>query len=182
MKLLDLINEEERNRKHDYGCVMLYFKFPNMFKIHRQIDPNDLYEEDEDNSFGLEDEPHVTLLYGLHDGVSTDDVVNILDKFSYGECQLHNPSLFQNDNYDVLKFDVRGNNLHETNKELIKHPHTTDFPEYHPHMTMAYLKPGKGEKYAKMLRKYSPFTITPTHAVYSKTDGTKDNIHINNDF
>lgn len=178
MKLLDLINEEEKNRKFDYGCAMVFFKFPEMFKIHNKINPDDLYTEEEDDSFGLDDEPHVTLLYGLHDNVSTDDVVSVLDKFTFYTCNVHNPSLFKNDKYEVLKYDVTGDSLQEINEELTKFPHTTNYPDYHPHMTIGYLKKGKGQKYVDMLKKYGDFWIAPTHAVYSQTDGTKDKISI----
>ena len=42
------------NHKHEYGCAMLYFDFPDVFKIQDSIDPQHLYEDPEDNSFGLE--------------------------------------------------------------------------------------------------------------------------------
>jgi hypothetical protein len=67
IKLIDLLKEGS-NQTYDYGCVMLYFDFPLMDKIHNVIDPKDIYYEEGDRSFGLEDEPHTTLLYGLHEG------------------------------------------------------------------------------------------------------------------
>lgn len=180
MKLMDLIKEEEKrlNRKFDYGCVMIYFNFQEMFRIHNKINPDDVYVDNEDESFGLEDEPHVTLLFGLHDNVTTDDVVKVLDKFTFYTCTAHNPSLFSNENYDVLKYDITGDNIMEANKELTKFPYTTNFPDYHPHMTVAYLKKGKGKKYADMLKKYGDFQIAPVYAVYSQVDGTRDKISI----
>ena len=42
-KMLDYVLNE--NRKYEYGCVMLYFDFPILDKIHKVIDPNDVYEE-----------------------------------------------------------------------------------------------------------------------------------------
>ncbi len=68
---------------------------------------------------------------------------------------------------DVLKFDIKGENLHETNTDLQQYPFTSNFPDYHPHMTIAYLKPGSGKRYAKML-KGQEFDLIPQHAVYSK--------------
>lgn len=183
MKLLDLISEQEKtmNRKFDYGCVMLYFNFPDMYNIHNKINSDDLYTEEEDDSYGLEDEPHVTLLYGLHDEVETEDVVNILEQYEFDELNIHNPSIFKNDEYDVLKYDVIGENLHEINEQLRKFPHTNQYNEYHPHMTVAYLKKGKGKKYADMLKKYEDFWVTPIYAVYSRTNGDKVKIKINNE-
>jgi hypothetical protein len=169
IKLKDLLTEKKAD-SYDYGCAMLYFDFPLMNKIHDAIDPQDIYTEEGDRSFGLEDEPHTTLLFGLHEGVSTEDVQSVLDNFTFGTCTLYNASTFNNPQYDVLKFDVKGDNLHEANKELRQYPYTNDFPDYHPHATIAYLKPGTGKRYVEML-KGQEFTLTPTHAVYSKPNG-----------
>ncbi len=170
------------NHKHEYGCVMLYYTFPEMEKIHESINPEELYIDNEDSSFGLENEPHTTLLFGLHDDVKTSDVKKIIDKHQYGECILHNASLFKNEKYDVLKFDVKyptrgGEFLHKTNADLKKLPHTSSFPDYHPHTTIAYLKPGKGQKYVNSL-KDKEYKLLPEYAVYSKPDGSKDKIEI----
>lgn len=179
MKLLSLITEDH---KHDYGCVMLYFDFPEMNKIQYIINPEDIYEDEDDDSFGLETEPHVTLLYGLHENVTVDDVKKAINKFEYGDCRLGNPSIFENEKYDVLKYDVYyatrgGAFLHKVNKELKKLPYTSDFPEYNPHLTIAYLNPGKGKKYTKHLKDTS-FILNPKYAVYSKVDGSKEKLKI----
>lgn len=167
------------NRKHEYGCAMLYFTFPEMKEIHDLIDPDDLYEED-GQDYGLETEPHCTLLFGLHDGVSTEDIDKVLEKYTFYTCKGHNASLFKNEKYDVLKFDIEGDSLEDANKDLKKFPFTNEHPTYHPHMTIAYLKPGKGEKYAKEL-KGKKYWLAPQHAIYSKPDGSKDKINIHID-
>ena len=169
----------KQKRSHEYGCVMLYFDFPEIKEIHRIIDPNDVYIDPDDDSYGLEDEPHITLLFGLHEGVSSHDVKKVLSNHKYNGCNVHNASLFENEKYDVLKFDVEGNDLHETNNELKKFPYTSDFPDYHPHMTIGYLKPGTGKKYTKKLND-EDYVLVPLHAIYSKTDGTKEKIPIRN--
>jgi hypothetical protein len=179
MKLMDIINEENKP-KYEFGCAMLYFAFPEMKYIHGMIDPNDVYTEEEDGSFGLETEPHTTLLYGLHDGVSIDDVNNVLNKHTYPSCKVHNPSLFKNKQYDVLKFDVEGDSLHDANGELRGYPHTNDYPDYHPHLTVAYLKPGTGNKYIRKMIGLN-YELTPQHAVYSQPNGEKTKIKINVD-
>ena len=163
---------------YDYGCVMLYFNFPEIKNIHSLINSEDIYTEEGDNSFGLEDEPHTTLLYGLHDGVTEEDVRNVVDNFDYGTCRLTNPSLFNSEKYDVLKYDVSGPNLHETNAELTELPHTTSFPNYHPHLTIGYIKKGEGQKYADKLKELN-FKLDPTHIVYSLPSGEHIEIPIN---
>lgn len=173
---MDIINEENKP-KYDFGCAMLYFAFPEMKYIQGMIDPNDIYTEDEDGSFGLENEPHTTLLFGLHNEVSVDDVKNVLDKRTYGTCKVHNPSLFQNKQYDVLKFDVDGDSLHDTNGELRDFPHTNDYPDYHPHLTVAYLKRGMGQKYIRKMTGLK-YQLLPQYAVYSQPSGEKTKINI----
>ena len=175
IKLLDLLKEGKQT--YDYGCAMLYFNFPEMNKIHDAINPDDVYTQEGDRSFGYENEPHCTLLYGLHEGVTTEDIKKVLDKYTYTTLKAHNASLFENPDYDVLKFDIKGDNIHETNKDLQQYPFTSNFPDYHPHMTVAYLKPGTGKRYAKMLNGFE-YDLVPQYAVYSKPNGDKDKIKI----
>lgn len=152
---------------------MIYFDFPKMEEIHSMIDEEDVYTEEDDRSYGLETEPHTTLLYGLHsDEIEDGDVINTSNKGIPKELKLHNASLFNNDKYDVLKFDVDNQDLHRINAELTKFPHTTNFPDYHPHSTIAYLKKGSGQKYCDMLNGQS-FIVNPSKIVYSKPDGEK---------
>lgn len=185
MKLKDLIPTitENSTQHYNYGCVMLYFDFPEILKIHNAINPSHLYTEDDD-SYGIEDEPHCTLLYGLHDTVTIDDVNRMLDTIQFGDCKIYNPSLFENEKYDVLKFEVGyatrgGAFLSKANWRLKKLPYTSDFPDYKPHMTIAYLKPGFGKKYVDMLNNTtSEYVLSPTHIVFSQPNGTKTNISI----
>lgn len=167
-----LINEGKET--YDYGCSMIYFDFPKMDEIHSMIDEDDIYTEDGDSSYGLETEPHATLLYGLHsDEIEDKDVLDASTKPGIpNELKLHNASCFNNDKYDVLKFDVDNDHLHKINGELTKLPHTTDYPDYHPHSTIAYLKKGTGEKYTSKL-KDSWYTVNPSKIVYSKPNGDK---------
>jgi 2'-5' RNA ligase len=134
------------------------------------IDPKDIYTEEGDRTFGFEDEPHTTLLFGLHEGVTNEQVQSVLDEINFGECNLYNASKFENPKYDVFKFDVVGPGLHTANMGLKKFPHTTGFPKYHPHATIAYLQPGTADKYIQAL-KDQDFRLIPTHAVYSKPNG-----------
>lgn len=176
IKLLDLLKENTQS-KYNYGCVMLYFDFPKIKEIHNIIKKEDIYEEEGDKTFGLEDESHCTLLYGLHEEVTLDEVKQTLSKFTYYPCTIYNASIFENEKYDVLKFDVKGKNLHETNDALKKFPFTSDWPDYHPHMTIGYIQSGLGHKYVQKLKGLE-FELIPKNAIYSQPDGTKTNINI----
>lgn len=187
MDLREAINNLLReNRKHEYGCVMLYFDFPEMKEIHKLIDKKDLYIDKEDPSFGLEIYPHCTLLFGLHEGVTTPEVEEVIKNYKFTPLKLYNPSLFKKDEYDVLKFEVGyqnkgGNYLSKINKELRNFPHTNDYPNYQPHNTIAYIKPGLGQKYVDLLNKnkQNEYELTPEYVMYSKSDGTQEEIKIN---
>ena len=173
-----LLNEKENKKeKYKYGCVMLYFHFPEIEDIHSKIDAKDVYFEEGDGSYGLEYKPHTTLLYGLHEEVSIDDIKNILEEFQFGTCKIYNISLFKNEKYDVLKFDVEGKNLKKCNSKLSKLPHTSDFPDYHPHLTIAYLSKGMGKKYTEMFEDVS-FKLKPSHVIYSLSSGDEVKINI----
>ena len=160
----------DSQKKH--GCLMLYFDIPNWNNIKDIISSEDLYNEE---GYGVENEPHVTLLYGFHDDESeVSDIKKSIKKHSNSPIpvQAKGISLFENENspYDVVKFDIDGGVLHKINKELKNYPHTNNFPDYHPHMTIAYVKKGEGKKYAKLFDK--PLNLTGGKIVYS--DGNKN--------
>ena len=78
-----------------------------------------------------------------------------------------------------MKYDVEGDNLHETNEDLKQFPFTSDYPDYHPHMTVAYLKPGKGKEYVNKLgNMFEEINMVPQHVIYSRADGTKNKMPI----
>lgn len=164
---------EKKADSYDYGCAMVYFDFPKMPQIHETIDESDIYTDESDRSYGLEDEPHTTLLYGLHSNeIPDENVMSICKSKNFGPLTLSNASLFENEKYDVLKFDVSNPVLNEMNAELSKLPHTTNFPDYHPHATIAYLKPGAGKKYVEKLAGET-YEVHPNKIVYSKPDGSR---------
>lgn len=179
-KLVPNIISERSGVSYEYGCAMLYFTFDELSEIHSLIATKDIYIDPEDDSFGLEDEPHTTLLFGLHKEVTTNQVKSVLDKFTYSTCKIFNPSLFNGEKYDVLKFEVRGENLKETNEELKKFPHTSTHPNYNPHLTIAYITKGKGQKYVDLLNKnkFNEYWLAPQYAVYSTPSGDKHKINI----
>lgn len=167
----------EKKTTYDYGCAMLYFEFPEMTELHKQINKDDVFVDPKDSTFGLETEPHCTLLYGLHDDVTVETVTEIIKKSSFGKCTISGASLFENDKFDVLKYDVDGSGLHDCNAELSKLPHTTDYPDYHPHMTVAYLKNGMGKKYMEKLDNTEK-ELKPKYIVYSHPNGKKTKIDL----
>ncbi len=178
-----LLKEEEKKREYKYGVVMLYFEFKSdsWNKIQNMIVDEDVYhgpdESNPDPAYGREDEPHLTLLYGLHADVTNEDVEKILNKFGKPtDIKLLDITTFDNSKtkgFEVVKFDVKGDELHDINKALSKLPHTTDFPDYHPHMTIAYTKPGTSKKYSKTLNNDEIPEVISTKVIYKKPNGEK---------
>jgi 2'-5' RNA ligase len=173
------LNESSKDA-YDYGCAMVYYDMPQMQKIHEAISPDDVYTEDGDSSYGLEDEPHTTLLFGFHGDVDASDVLHVCNKFEYPKLELHNASCFNNDKYDVLKFDVNSPELHKVNAKLksqFAKKYTSNFPDYHPHGTIAYIKKGKGQHYADLFKNES-YLVTPKKLVYSMPSGDKQEVEL----
>jgi 2'-5' RNA ligase len=170
---LEVINE--KGGKYSYGCAMVNLDVPGMKDLQEKIDPEDLAGS------GIESDHHVTLLYGLHDGGETHSelskeqlskLMNICKK-DISEVRLYEVSAFKNSEYDVLKFKADSPGLHSTNGELTKaFEFTTDFPEYNPHATIAYLKPGTADKYIKEFKNIE-LKGKPSEIVYSRPSGEK---------
>ena len=179
-KIYNQLLTEEKGNSYKYGCVMLYLDLDENKEneIQSLIDENDLYLGTEDDpGYGREDEPHVTVLYGIHSDVPDEDVEKLIDKLTQPELILNKISIFDNSDkgFDVVKFDVENNELHQMNEMFKKLPYTSEYPDYHPHVTIAYVKAGEGEKYVKTLPEDTEIKIKPNKIVYSKPDGSKKN-------
>lgn len=160
---------EKQGDKYEYGCAMLHTSKPPSF-LYEYINPGHMYLEEGDRSYGIEDEPHITLLYGLHPRITKDEIKTILDKFTFTEVKMMKPSLFKNEKYDVVKCDIVSGELHKVNAELKKLPHISTFPEYHPHITICYMKPGFGDEFIKKFSTMDSEWLVPQYAIYSEVD------------
>lgn len=97
---------------------------------------------------GRETTPHITVKYGLHTNEAS-KIRELLKDQAPIAVTLGKTSLFENDDADVVKVDVDSPELHALNKKIADAlPHTDTHPDYTPHATVAYVKPGLGKKYA----------------------------------
>ncbi|VTT98930.1 hypothetical protein : Uncharacterized protein OS=Desulfotalea psychrophila (strain LSv54 / DSM 12343) GN=DP1991 PE=4 SV=1: Phage_portal_2: 2_5_RNA_ligase2 [Gemmataceae bacterium] len=133
---------------HSFASVMAPLTGQAAFEVlalGRQVRDEDLVGD------GREAEPHVTVLYGLH----TDDPADVLPVLNVAKpvpVRLGRVSVFPGADADVLKVEVASDDLVRLNAALARMPHTTKFPEYRPHATIAYVRPGRGEVYAARMR------------------------------
>lgn len=172
------LNEFKSGNMYDYGCVMLYVKVPFISNIQNEIDQDDLYEPDNER-YGLEKEQHITVLYGLHKEVTDQQIREMFSGFSKREFDIKVNAIdcFFNKEYDVLKMSVESDKLRELNKIARSLPHTNEYPDYKPHITIAYLKPGRGKKY--MIKDLNKRITDVVGFVYSKSNGDILEIEIN---
>lgn len=161
------------SKKYEFGCVMVDYNFTNWSEILKSINKDDVYEE-EGKNYGLQDRPHLTLLYGLHDTVTDDEIKSCFKGFVEDDfkVEISGVSIFENPEFDVLKLGVTKNQkLQEINSRLSELPNSNKFPEYKPHITIGYLKSGTGYKYVNP--KYSHKITSIKKIAYTRPDGTE---------
>lgn len=87
------------------------------------------------------------------------------------DLEVNGLDCFYNKDYDVLKMDIKSEKLNELNNLAKKLPNTSTYPDYRPHITVAYLTKGNGKNYVDLNFRTKINTIDKI--VYSKTNGTK---------
>ena len=156
----------ESKNEHSFGCMMLFVKLEGIDKFHDKIDKKDLHEK------GIEKDTHITIKYGFKKEVSDHEILNICRKEKFNNIKFNKISLFENEEFDVLKFDVQSEILIKLNKKISKFPNEDKYPDYNAHSTICFLKKGKGEKYLKIFEKIN-LKAVPDKLVYSNIDNTK---------
>lgn len=135
------------NLSHDgqnYGCLLapLHGSMREaMLSFARSIPVNELHAD------GIEEEPHLTLRYGLHtdDGKAVLNAVSRLGSLRFRPGPLQ---VFPGDGCDILYVSC-GNDRDPKRwwETAGAFPNTPTHDDYVPHMTVAYLKKGKGAQY-----------------------------------
>ena len=127
---------------HSYGCLMLRLPKAMADKVMAlsAAIPDEFIYEGDDGDMGREDKPHITIKYGLHTG-DDEEVREKLESRWPVRAKLGKASIFESDDYIVLKMAVTGTPLRALNAYVCKNFKCTDtFPDYNPHATIAYLK------------------------------------------
>ena len=114
-----------------------------------KIDKEDLCKSEADN--GLESDPHITVKYGLLTD-NTGEIRDCLSGEKGGTVRLCTSTIFETDEYDVVKITVDSDDLFRIHEALNRLPHEDEHPDYNAHVTVGYVKKGKGKKYKGKFR------------------------------
>lgn len=160
--------------RHKYGSTQ--FNLPRrtaarVLAMAAKIRDKDLADD------GREDEPHLTVKYGLH-GNDPDAVREAVAGFGPVRVRLGKTSLFHGDGFDVVKVGVEGKELRRLNRAIADACECTDtHPRYNPHVTLAYVKPGRGKRYAGD-DTLDGVTVTLSRLVFSDREGNRTVIRL----
>lgn len=126
---------------------------------------------------GLEKEPHITILYGIHAETSL-EVEGVLEAVSPVTVRFGKLDYFSADGFDVLYIAVRSKEIRSLNRLLRQSvEHTQTHPGYTPHATVAYVKAGLGKKYAGAAF-LSNYSATFDIVTFSSRNGARSEIRI----
>lgn len=160
----------------EYAFLMINYDTPEIIKnIHDKLSDDEIYTEDNED-YGIEHETHVTLVPCLDNDVDLDDIKKMLEPLDKYKLMLNNISMFtNNEKYDVLKCDANSFILKDTNKKITdKYPTHSEYKDYNPHVTIAYLKKDIGDKYTKEM--LAPLVVLKPkcfHFSYVDKDGNE---------
>lgn len=145
---------------------------PFLTKGKKIVKQSDLYSSDK----GYENNPHVTVLYGLHDQEPSMKLLDLIETHPKFTVRLGKISLFKEEKnpFDVVKADIDCNDLHILNNEIKKIcAYTSDFPEYIPHATIAYVKKDTCD-HLEGMKPFEGMSFVVTNILFSaKEKGTK---------
>jgi 2'-5' RNA ligase len=145
-----LVNE--KRKKYDYSSLLIQLPDEITDNVicwgYDNVPNEDVFLNPNDLSFGRENDPHITLMYGIHTE-NSNEVSDLFMKESEFECKLGKIDLFtKNDNFEVLIVSVESDELHKLNLKTRRNLEATEnFPVFIPHITICYMKKGKGKKY-----------------------------------
>jgi len=132
------------------------------------------------NEDGREDEPHITVKYGIHTKDAS-EIQKLLAGEKPIEATMKRTTIFKNEDSFVLKIDVESEDLNRLNSMISEGTEVTDtYSDYKPHITIAYLKPVEDEEdepYRKyMVDMFDGEKVYFNELEFSSSDGERSNI------
>lgn len=157
------------------GCLMLNIQEDSWNEfIEAYIDPKDLSAD------GLDYEPHCTILYGLNDDtIDIQKLKEFICEFidnNVIDVKVKNIDIFETEDYDVVKFSLESEGLRMLNALIrANFDYQNNYPDYKPHVTIAYVNKGCGKKYCLDVKNEVSFELK--NVVYSSSNREKEIIY-----
>ena len=150
MLLSKLLSERTMTADTDRrGCLMAMIREPHAEKIRqwgsKTISESSLFIEGDD--FGREKESHITIRYGFTRDLTPNEIKEVIREVKPFPIELEGTDIFRNERYDVIFLKSESPILRNMNEITKKFPNTTSHPIYNPHLTLAYVQPGVGERF-----------------------------------
>lgn len=124
------------------GCIMINTEIiPVVQYVKNPL--GDIYTEGDHTGVSGETEPHATLLFGLleNGNVWKDKVDMVLSDWECPEVVIDEVSFFDlGESYAIIGLLKKTPELIDGHERLTLLPHVNTFSEYHPHITLAYIK------------------------------------------
>lgn len=179
-EIMEFVNSKIKNKINEgdslmeYGCLMVDVSTtPSWKNIIESFEfkEDDIYRPD-DEIYGIEENPHITIVYGFSNDINGDEIIEkakeTLDgrgiSGSTGEIKV-----FDSDDCDVLVFGVENKILNELNKYFVKNYNPKIFhKDYQSHITICYLKKGKGSEYKEKMNNRISYALKSFTYSYGK--------------
>jgi len=171
VKLKNLIVEE----KYEYGCLMAMLPQDigkKLYDFGKNIISDDLLYLDPfgQEDYGREKELHTTIKFGFTKNYNKEEINRLLIGTKPFYILIKNIDVFENDEFDVIKFNVDGEELKRLRTIFDKLPNIDKYKEYHPHITLAYVHRGIGKKFKNKNNKF--YSRIPIYSLkYSFNNG-----------
>jgi hypothetical protein len=171
---------EKAEETHKFSCTMVMSPKELTDKViawGKANIPNEEIHTDPDGGKGRELEGHVTVLYGIH-ATDPKETAKVLQGIKPPKITLGKTSVFDYaPGFDVVKISIISPDLHKMSDLLRKKVAFTNKFDYVPHMTIAYVKKGKGEKYTND-DTFAGMKFIPDKVVFSGSNGKRADIKL----
>jgi hypothetical protein len=166
-KLLNSILLEENKSPPRSGIVMLLVECPEALKLAKLIDSDDLYN---DRGMPVEHFHHITVRYGIneYDPMKMQDLLGDQPVVNTGASAIKEIGFFENvmeGEADCVHLEISDEDTSQLAKikKLIEDHfdcQESQFKDYRAHITIAYVKKGKGKEIANLLNfKYDELNL-----------------------
>jgi len=147
----------------------------------KAIQMSELIDTDYLDAKGRELNPHITVKYGFPSHIQLEDIQRIAQLFQPFKVRFGQISLFENDEFDVVKIEVEGQDLRRLNNLLSFLPNSDEHVEFNPHLTIAYVLSGLGWLFCNMRNELVEMEYEIREIEFSDEDGKLTRIGLGKD-